>query len=50
MHEEEIHKYELEGKTTILLADQEKLIAFITLADVVRNESIKLIEKLKKKI
>ena len=48
LHEEEIHKYELEGKTTILLADQEKLIAFITLADVVRNESIKLIEKLKK--
>lgn len=48
LHEEEIHKYELEGKTTILLADQEKLIAFITLADVVRNESIELIEKLKK--
>ena len=48
LHEEEIHKYELEGKTTILLADEEKLIAFITLADVVRNESIKLIEKLKK--
>ncbi len=48
LHEEEIHRYELEGKTTILLADEEKLIAFITLADVVRNESIKLIEKLKK--
>ena len=48
LHEEEIHKYELEGKTTILLADEEKLIAFITLADVVRNESIELIEKLKK--
>ena len=48
LHEEEIHKYELEGKTTILLADQEKLIAFITLADVVRNESIELIQKLKK--
>ena len=48
LHEEEIHKYELEGKTTILLADEKKLIAFITLADVVRNESIKLIEKLKK--
>ena len=48
LHEEEIHIYELEGKTTILLADQEKLIAFITLADVVRNESIELIEKLKK--
>ena len=48
LYEEEIHKYELEGKTTILLADEEKLIAFITLADVVRNESIKLIEKLKK--
>ena len=30
------------------MADEEKLIAFITLADVVRNESIKLIEKLKK--
>lgn len=40
LHEEEIHKYELQGKTTILLADEEKLIAFITLADVVRNESI----------
>ena len=48
LYEEEIHRYELEGKTTILLADEEKLIAFITLADVVRNESIKLIEKLKK--
>jgi len=48
LHEEEIHKYELEGKTTILLADEKKLIAFITLADVVRNESIELIEKLKK--
>jgi len=48
LHEEEIHRYELEGKTTILLADEEKLIAFITLADVVRNESIELIEKLKK--
>ena len=48
LHEEEIHRYELEGKTTILLADEEKLIAFITLADIVRNESIKLIEKLKK--
>ena len=48
LHEEEIHRYELEGKTTILLADEEKLMAFITLADVVRNESIKLIEKLKK--
>ena len=48
LHEEEIHRYELEGKTTILLADEKKLIAFITLADVVRNESIKLIEKLKK--
>ena len=48
LHEEEIHRYELEGKTTILLADEEKIIAFITLADVVRNESIKLIEKLKK--
>ena len=48
LHEEEIHRYELEGKTTILLADEEKLIAFITLADVVRNESVKLIEKLKK--
>ena len=48
LHEEEIHKYELEGKTTILLADEEKLIAFITLADVVRNESIELIQKLKK--
>ena len=48
LHEEEIHRYELEGKTTILLADEEKLIAFITLADVVRNESLKLIEKLKK--
>ena len=48
LHEEEIHRYELEGKTTILLDDEEKLIAFITLADVVRNESIKLIEKLKK--
>ena len=48
LYEEEIHRYELEGKTTILLADQEKLIAFITLADVVRNESIELIEKLKK--
>lgn len=30
------------------MADEEKLIAFITLADVVRNESIELIEKLKK--
>lgn len=50
LHEEEIHKYELQGKTTILLADEEKLIAFITLADVVRNESIELIKKLKKKI
>ncbi len=50
LYEEEIHRYELEGKTTILLADEEKLIAFITLADVVRNESIKLIEKLKKEI
>lgn len=48
LYEEEIHKYELEGKTAILLADEEKLIAFITLADVVRNESIELIEKLKK--
>jgi len=48
LYEEEIHRYELEGKTTILLADEEKLIAFITLADVVRNESIELIEKLKK--
>ena len=48
LHEEEIHKYELQGKTTILLADEEKLIAFITLADVVRNESIELIKKLKK--
>jgi len=48
LYEEEIHRYELEGKTTILLADEEKLIAFITLADVVRNESVKLIEKLKK--
>ena len=48
LHEEEIHRYELEGKTTILLADEEKLMAFITLADVVRNESIELIEKLKK--
>ena len=48
LHEEEIHRYELEGKTTILLADEKKLIAFITLADVVRNESIELIEKLKK--
>ena len=48
LHEEEIHKYELEGKTTILLTDEKKLIAFITLADVVRNESIELIEKLKK--
>ena len=48
LYEEEIHRYELEGKTTILLADEEKLIAFITLADVIRNESIKLIEKLKK--
>ena len=48
LHEEEIHRYELEGKTTILLADEEKLIAFITLADVVRNESIELIQKLKK--
>ena len=48
LHEEEIHKYELEGKTTILLADEKKLIDFITLADVVRNESIELIEKLKK--
>ena len=48
LHEEEIHRYELEGKTTILLADEEKLIAFITLADVVRNESIELIKKLKK--
>ena len=48
LHEEEIHKYELEGKTTILLADEKKLIAFITLADVVRNESIELIQKLKK--
>ena len=47
LHEEEIHKYELQGKTTILLADEEKLIAFITLADVVRNESIELIKKLK---
>ena len=47
LHEEEIHRYELEGKTTILLADEEKLIAFITLADVVRNESIELIKKLK---
>ena len=48
LYEEEIHRYELEGKTTILLADEGKLIAFITLADVVRNESIELIEKLKK--
>ena len=48
LYEEEIHRYELEGKTTILLADEKKLIAFITLADVVRNESIELIEKLKK--
>ena len=48
LHEEEIHKYELQGKTTILLADEEKLIAFITLADVVRNESLELIKKLKK--
>ena len=48
LYEKEIHRYELKGKTTILLADEEKLIAFITLADVVRNESIKLIEKLKK--
>ena len=48
LHEEEIHKYELQGKTTILLAAEEKLIAFITLADVVRNESIELIKKLKK--
>ena len=48
LYEEEIHRYELEGKTTILLADEEKLIAFITLADVVRNESIELIQKLKK--
>jgi len=47
LHEEEIHKYELQGKTTILLADEEKLIAFVTLADVVRNESIELIKKLK---
>lgn len=48
LHEEEIHRYELQGKTTILLADEEKLIAFITLADIVRNESIELIKKLKK--
>ena len=48
LHEEEIHKYELQGKTTILLADEEKLISFITLADVVRNESLELIKKLKK--
>ncbi len=48
LHEEEIHRYELQGKTTILLAYEEKLIAFITLADIVRNESIELIKKLKK--
>ena len=48
LYEEEIHKYELEGKTTILLADEEKLLAFITLADVVRDESLELIKKLKK--
>jgi len=29
LHEEEIHKYELQGKTTILLADEEKLIRVI---------------------
>lgn len=48
LHEKEIHKYELQGKTAILLANEEKLIAFITLADVVRNESLELIKKLKK--
>ena len=46
--EELIHKYELEGKTTILLADKDNLIAFITIADVIREESIQLIEKLRK--
>ena len=46
--QELIHKYELEGKTTILLADKDNLIAFITIADVIREESIQLIEKLRK--
>ena len=48
INEELIHKYELEGKTTILLADKDNLIAFITIADVIREESIQLIEKLRK--
>ena len=48
INEELIHKYELEGKTTILLAGKDNLIAFITIADVIREESIQLIEKLRK--
>ena len=48
INEELISRYELEGKSVILLANEEKMLAFFTMADIIRKESIDLIEKLKK--
>ncbi|MDH5532977.1 MAG: copper-translocating P-type ATPase [Candidatus Pacebacteria bacterium] len=47
-HEEQIKKLENEGKTTVILASDKKIIGFIAIADVLKKETPQAIAKLKK--
>lgn len=47
-YEEQIKKLENDGKTTVILASDKKVIGLIAIADIIKNEAVEAVSSLKK--